>query len=297
MLRAQIRLASLGFSSGSIDGVSGPKTESALHAFQKKFNLPRTGELDETTRNALRYHNPTYREYVVTEEDLKRLLPVGETWLSKSQQPRLDYESLPELIAESTGCSPTLIKKLNPTVNWNNVLPGLTLHVPYVISPPAEQKAAFIHICLENRVLHAYDRYTNILAHIPCSIGRRITQRPVGRLSATVLIPNPNYTFNPAVFPESPEAQRIGRKLVIPPGPNNPVGTAWIGLSRPGYGIHGTPKPEQIGRAESHGCFRLTNWDANHLLKLCWVSMPIYIDERCSGSHGRFQHRSAPAQF
>jgi len=70
----------------------------------------------------------------------------------------------------------------------------------------------------------------------------------------------------------------LNRKLIVPPGPNNPVGTVWIGLDKPGYGIHGTPRPEQVGRAESHGCFRLANWNAEYFSQLAWVGMPVYVD-------------------
>jgi lipoprotein-anchoring transpeptidase ErfK/SrfK len=100
----------------------------------------------------------------------------------------------------------------------------------------------------------------------------------VGVLSVIKLAEDPNYVFNPEMFPESPEAKTITRKLVLPPGPNNPVGTAWIGLDRPGYGIHGSPKPEEIGRSESHGCFRLANWNAEHLLQLVWAGLPVHVE-------------------
>ena len=105
-----------------------------------------------------------------------------------------------------------------------------------------------------------------MLAHFPCSIAAKVEKRPVGELHvAVVAAPNPNYTFDPAIFTDSPEAQAIGHKLVLPPGPKNQVGVEWIGLDKPGYGMHGTPNPEQIGRSESHGCFRLANWDAEYL--------------------------------
>ena len=133
-------------------------------------------------------------------------------------------------------------------------------------------------IHLGDRFLEAFDAQTNLLAHFPVSIAARFDKRPVGELQVKVVAPNPNYTFDPDVFPESPEAQAIGRKLILPPGPNNPVGVAWIGLDKTGYGIHGTPAPEQVGRTESHGCFRLANWDAAHLLKLVWVGMPVEVE-------------------
>ena len=88
----------------------------------------------------------------------------------------------------------------------------------------------------------------------------------------------PACNFDPEVFPESPEAQKLGRKLILQPGPNNPVGVAWIGLDKPGYGIHGTPSPEQVGRTESHGCFRLANWNAEHLIKLVSVGTPVLVE-------------------
>ena len=84
--------------------------------------------------------------------------------------------------------------------------------------------------------------------------------------------------FDPAVFPESAEGKELGRRLIIPPGPNNPVGLAWIGLDRPGYGMHGTPDPEKVGRTESHGCFRLANWDAVALLGLVKIGMPVLVE-------------------
>ena len=105
-----------------------------------------------------------------------------------------------------------------------------------------------------------------------------LVARPVGELHVTVVIPNPNYTFDPLVFPESPEAQALDHKLIIQPGPNNPVGVAWIGLDRIGYGIHGTPEPEKVGRTESHGCFRVANWDARTLLNLSWVGLPVLVE-------------------
>jgi lipoprotein-anchoring transpeptidase ErfK/SrfK len=100
----------------------------------------------------------------------------------------------------------------------------------------------------------------------------------VGTLRVVVIIRDPSYTFNPEVFPESSEGRRLRRKLLVPPGPNNPVGTAWIGLSRPGYGIHGTPRPEEVGRTESHGCFRLANWNAEHLTRLVSVGTPVVVE-------------------
>ena len=135
------------------------------------------------------------------------------------------------------------------------MIPGTSLVVPDAEYPEPETQAAFIVINLAEKTLEAFDEKTNLLAHFPCSIAKRVEKRPVGDLHVAAIAPNPNYTFDPAVFPEEPEAQQIKNKLIIPPGPNNPVGTVWISLDKPGYGMHGTPKPEDVGRTPSRQFF------------------------------------------
>jgi lipoprotein-anchoring transpeptidase ErfK/SrfK len=278
VLEAQIALARRGISSGSIDGALGSQTRAAISIFQQLQNLPVTGRLDADTHLQLTLDAPILTTYVVTTNDLARLQPLGKTWLAKSQQTVLDYETELELVAEKSHAHPVLIQKLNPNVDWANVLAGTVLQMPDVNYPEPKDKAAFVIIHLSERFLEAFDAETNLLAHFPCSIAARFDKRPVGELHVVVVAPDPNYTFDPEVFPESPEAQAIGHKLVLPPGPNNPVGVAWIGLDKPGYGMHGTPAPEQVGRTESHGCFRLANWDAEYLLKLAWIGMPVDVE-------------------
>jgi lipoprotein-anchoring transpeptidase ErfK/SrfK len=163
-------------------------------------------------------------------------------------------------------------------VNWTQIVSGTKVELPRVEYPAVAGKAAFLKISLQRCVLEAFDSRTNLLAHFPCSIGRVAAKRPAGELYVTAIALDPNYTFDPALFPESPEAQAGSQKLILPPGPNNPVGVAWIGLDRPGYGIHGTPAPEQVGRTESHGCFRLANWNASYLVKMSWVGMPVSVE-------------------
>ncbi len=275
----QLALARAGVSSGSLDGVNGSQTRAAIKAFQLREQLADTGMADLETKSRLQLLAPSLTNYLVTSEDLARLQPVSQTWLGKSQQSALDYETVLEFIAEKGHAHPALIKRLNPGVEWANVTAGTTLKIPAVSYPPTRGKAAFILIHLAGKTLQAFDGNTNVLAHFPCSIAARVEKRPVGELHVAVVAPNPNYTFDPEVFPESAEAQKLGRKLVLPPGPNNPVGVAWIGLDRPGYGIHGTPGPEQVGRTESHGCFRLANWNAEHLLKLVTVGTTVKVVE------------------
>lgn len=275
---AQVALASRGISSGSIDGLIGSQTRSALRAFQRGENLPLTGELDVATKTKLLLSAPPYTQFIVTTNETALLQPVAATWLEKSKQSRLDYESILELAAEKFSTHPTLLKQLNPSVNWTNVSPGIAMRVPNVEKNKLKKNAAFIRIRLAEKNLEAFDENTNLLAHFPCSIAQRVEKRPVGELHVAKLAPNPDYTFDPENFPESAEAQSIKTKLILPPGPNNPVGAVWIGLDKPGYGIHGTPKPEDVGRTESHGCFRLTNWNVEYLLTLVTIGLPVWVE-------------------
>jgi lipoprotein-anchoring transpeptidase ErfK/SrfK len=277
IVEVQTALVRHGISPGPIDGLMGAQTAAALRAFQQKHSLNVSGDIDAQTCSNLTLTAPLFTCYTISSNDFQRLLPVPATWLGKSLSERLDYETPLELVSERSQTHARLIEALNPSINWTNVTNGTTLTVPNAQLPPVAAKAAFVQIRLSERVLQAFDAGTNLLAHFPCSIAQRIEKRPVGELYVSTLVTNPNYTFDPAVFPESSEAREIGRKLTLQPGPNNPVGTVWIGLDRPGYGIHGTPQPEKVGRTESHGCFRLANWNAEYLRKLLSIGNPIII--------------------
>jgi lipoprotein-anchoring transpeptidase ErfK/SrfK len=278
-LEAQVELARRGFSSGSIDGVGGAQSAAALRAFQAAHGLAPSGTLDRATRGVLVMTWPALRELTLSTGDVARLQILHDTWVGKSEQTALDYETALELIAERAHASPKLIQRLNPAVDWTQpLLAGAVIKVPAVGKVVIKGEAAKIHVRLAERVLQVRDAGDKLLAHFPVSIAKKVEKRPVGELRVIIAIANPDYTFDPAMFPESEEAKGLGRKLILPPGPNNPVGVAWIGLDRPGYGIHGTPKPEQVGRTESHGCFRLANWDAETLLPLAWVGLTVVVD-------------------
>lgn len=277
LFEAQLALDRAGFSAGSIDGVYGGQTRLALLAFQQRERLAMTGQLDADTMSRLRLEGAAFSTYTVTEADLKSLSPLPESWSAKSRQPRLGFSSLLELIAEKRHASPKYIGRLNPQVNWTAVSAGTSIKVPAAVRPAPREKAAFIRIRLSERTVQAFDQNARIIAHYPCSIAAAYANRPQGALSVSVLVEDPNYTFDPKRFPNTLEGRTMVTKLIIPAGPNNPVGSAWIGLDKPGYGIHGTPDPENIGKTGSLGCFRLANWNARHLVKLAWIGMPVYV--------------------
>ena len=281
ILSLQVALARRAISSGSLDGLLGPQTRAALRAYERREGLSASGVPDHATLALLQasLQTPLFTNYILTTGDVARLLPLGKTWLEKSQQARMDYETLLELVAERTHSNPKLVAALNAGLDWNRLAAGDRVKVVAIAYPEPAGRAAFVRISIGARTLQVFDAETNLLAHFPCSIAARVEKRPVGEaLHVVVVAPNPNYTFDPEVFPESAEARQIGRKLILQPGPNNPVGAAWIGLDKPGYGMHGTPKPEDVGRTESHGCFRLANWNAEQLLKLVTVGTPVFVD-------------------
>jgi lipoprotein-anchoring transpeptidase ErfK/SrfK len=277
-LEAQIALARIGFSSGAIDGVAGSQSVLALKAYQHREGLRPTGLLDAATRNRLRLTVAPLTELVLPVEAFAGLQSLSTTWLGKSQQTVLGYESALEWAAECSHAHPALIRQLNPAVDWTKILPGARFIVPAVGRIALEAKAAQLHVQLAAHVIEACDEAGRVIAHFPVSIARRVEKRPGGTLFVSVVIRDPEYTFDPEAFPESTEGIELGRKLRLPPGPNNPVGVAWIGLSLPSYGIHGTPLPEHVGRTESHGCFRVANWDALTLIDLAWVGLPVIVD-------------------
>ncbi len=279
LLDAQIALDRMAISAGSIDGVPGSQTRRAVRAFQTREALPATGELDDATRVRLIWTAPSLGNFRVEPADLARLRPLASSWFGKSEQGPLDYETLLELVAERCHAHPALIRKLNG--DWDGITapPGSALTVPMTERAAPRVKASYLLIRLADRTLQAFDANNQLLAHFPCSIAARVDKRPAGELQVVVVVPNPDYTFNPELFPESPEARQLKTKLKLQPGPNNPVGTAWIGLNLPGYGIHGTPKPEDVGRTESHGCFRLANWNAEYLLQLVSVGTPVKVEQ------------------
>jgi lipoprotein-anchoring transpeptidase ErfK/SrfK len=280
-LEAQLALTRRGFSCGSIDGKAGPQTRAALRVFQAHEGLRATGALDSATAEALVLRGPDFAQREVTAADLARLQPLAPTWLGKSRQRALAHESILEMFAEEAHAHPALVRELNPGMDWERVGEGAWVTLPDVRreAPPAEARAARVLIFIGERVLQALDEDGRVLAHFPVSIARHVEKRPLGSLKVSVVVPNPDYTFAPDNFPESAEARALGQKLILAPGPNNPVGVAWIGLDRPGYGIHGTPEPEKVGRTESHGCFRLANLDARLLLELAWAGMPVEVLE------------------
>lgn len=276
MAALQAALDRQGFGVGLIDGRGGAKTRQALADFQRC-----NGGLDEPEARMRLFDQPepAFVAYQLASNDLAQVGSAPADWEEAALQPTMACESIIEWLSEKFHTSERLLSILNPEVaDWNTMPAGTVLRVPNVRTDQSGlPKAALINIDTRQFRLRVYDATSNLFASFPCSIARDRAKVPVGELRVANVAPNPNYTFDPGNFPESARAQAIGHKLILPPGPNNPVGMFWISLNQPGYGVHGTPHPATIGNMESHGCFRLCNWDARSLGDVVTIGIPVRI--------------------
>jgi lipoprotein-anchoring transpeptidase ErfK/SrfK len=180
------------------------------------------------------------------------------------------------LAAERGHCTLKLLAQLNPDVDLDKLKPGDELWLPNVARPRSLPRATAIEVDFGAKLVRILDTTGNAIGVLHCSIAAISANRPHGDCHIDTIVANPPYLFDPINWPE---VENVDRRLVIPPGPRNPVGVCWIGLSITGYGIHGTPEPELIGKTGSHGCFRLTNWDVLRLAKTVRVGTAVrWID-------------------
>ena len=290
-LATQICLDREGYSCNTIDGVWGGKSIRALKTYMRQHggccwaNAPLTTAEDVNNVYEHYFANKKnlFRVETVTQADLDSLVVIPKDPAAKAKLPRMGYETIKEMFAERGHMSQRGLERLNPGVDWDNIKPGLKLVIPDF--PPIENDltpgkrkrpaAALVKVSLSRFEIAAFDANGRLIALFPCSIARDKNKLPPhGELKITSYIPNPNYTYTPDFVPAGKKAS----KYVLSEGPNCPVGVVWMGLNLPGYGIHGTPRPESIGNAESHGCFRLANWNAARLFAMCQSGTHVIVE-------------------
>lgn len=277
ILALQICLDRRGFSPNAMDGQSGAKTRAALAAYCTANDLPapRPGEEEFAFEKYFPDEPDLFTTVEVTAADIASLTAMPDTPEAKSRLPRMGYETIKEMFAERGHVTQNTLGRLNPHIVWENVSVGTKIKIPEVSPVAVGNKAAYIKVSLSRFNVTAMDINSKPMALFPCSIAKYRSKRPPpGEIRITTQIQNPNYTYTPD---HTPRGRRVERHI-FPPGPNNPVGTVWLGLSIPGYGIHGAPLPERIGRAESHGCFRLANWNAEKLYELVRSGTRVIIE-------------------
>ncbi len=270
----QIALDQAGFGVGFVDNKDGGRTEGALADFVRSRGVSRQTALKLLGAQRDR----AFTTYTVTAADLAEVGEAPEDWVEAAAVTRMACTTLAEALSEKFHASPAFLQRLNPQVGaWDAALAGAVLTVPNITLKPTTTRdmVARLEIDCTRFRLRVFSRSGQLAASFPCSCATDVARIPRQPLKVVAFAKDPNYTFDPANFRESPRAREIGRKLLIPPGPNNPVGVYWMSLSAPGFGIHGTPHPETIGRRESHGCFRLTNWDIVRVIQMTPTGTPI----------------------
>lgn len=276
-VRIQTALAKAGFSPGLIDGRPGRKSKLAILAFQRSHNLTETGIADDDTLAALGDSDDPLATYTITAADLALITgPIPEDWNERAKLTRSGYADLTELLAERGWCSVGCLQALNQGVALNNLAAGDTVTLPSVQSAKPLPRIARAEVNLTERYIAGFDSSGKQVSLMHCSIARLVEKRPVGELHVQVVAMDPEYTFDPKDWPE---VDNVTRRLRIAPGPRCPVGSAWVGLDKPGYGMHGTIKPQDIGKTGSHGCFRLPNWDAVRLAKAVKIGTVVDVQE------------------
>lgn len=277
ILALQICLDRRGYSPNAMDGQAGAKTHAALAAYCSANGLPPPRQ--EKIESAFDRYFPDEPDLFCTAEvgagDLAAITRIPQDPAKKANLPGMGYESILEMFAERGHVTPNTLKRLNPKIAWPDVTVGTKITLPEVSPVAVGDKASLVKVSLTRFNISAIGASGKVMALFPCSIARdKAKLPPTGEVRIVTQIANPNYTYTPDFSPRGKKASRY----IFPPGPNNPVGTVWLGLSIPGYGIHGTPIPERIGRAESHGCFRLANWNAEKLYELVKPGTRVLIE-------------------
>lgn len=269
MLAVQVLLDRARFSPGEIDGQGGANTTRASEAFAKVKGLSVT--------DALSLAEPSTTQYVITNEDAAGPFEpnIPEDMMEKAKLLSLSFTSIIEALGERFHCDPALLKRLNPGAQF---VPGESIVVPNVLPPagPAPRADLTITVAKALSVLTVTDAGGTVLYHAPATTGSEHDPLPIGNWVVTGIARNPPFFYSPELFWDADPSHGQAK---LPPGPNGPVGVVWIDLDKPHYGIHGTPEPGTVGHTSSHGCVRLTNWDAAAVANMVAKGVKVVFTE------------------
>ncbi len=268
----QVFLDREGFSPGVIDGKMGSNVTKAIETWQQSTGETLDPNNTEDILERLRLNGGLpITSYTISAADAAGpyVASIPEDYAHKAALPHLSYTSTAEMLAEKFHMDENYLRELNPGVDFT--VPGSTIKV---INPGEAKTGKVARIVADKfrKQVLAYDASGTLIAAYPASIGSSDTPSPSGTVKVDRIAFDPGYTYNPKINFKQGENDKV---LTLQPGPNGPVGTMWIALSKPTYGIHGTPEPSKIGKTQSHGCVRLTNWDARELGKMVSVGTTV----------------------
>ncbi len=268
----QVFLDREGFSPGVIDGKMGSNVTKAIEAWQQATGETLDPNNTEDILERLRLNGGMpITSYEITAADAAGpyVASIPEDYAHKAALPHLSFTSTTEMLGEKFHMDEAYLRELNPGVDFT--VPGSTIKV---INPGHTKKGKVARIVADKvrKQVFAYDDAGSLIAAYPATIGSSDTPSPSGTVQVDRIAFDPSYTYNPKINFKQGENDKV---LTLQPGPNGPVGTMWIALSKPTYGIHGTPEPSKIGKTQSHGCVRLTNWDARELGKMVSVGTVV----------------------
>lgn len=288
-MHLQVLLDRAGFSPGIIDAKKGKNLESALRGFQEANDLEVTGTADPETRQLLLAHDPRQatRRLRLDPPSFGRpfVMPIPKNPEEKAKLDALNYRNLLEEYAERFHTTPEVLIALNggdapigvgQVLEFPNVLPRSRDYGDQLSSEHREmfnalnvepQPARGDHIIVDksDSVLRVFDADDKLVAQFPVTTGSEKDPLPLGNWKVTTYAFLPPFDYQPDLFWDVDDGDA---EVSMPPGPNGPVGVAWLDLTKEHYGIHGTPDPSTIGYTQSHGCIRMTNWDVLTLTRM-----------------------------
>lgn len=292
LVRAQVLLDRAKFSPGVIDGKPGENVRQAVEAFQQAHGLTPDGELTQAVFDKLTEADtaPALKSYQITQEDVQGPFEaIPHDFKAQSEMAHMGYQTPRELLAERFHMTEELLEELNPGIDFGRA--GQTITVAAIGDDVLPAKVALIEVDKSASAVKAYDAKGVLLAFYPATIGSEERPAPSGVFKVANVALDPTYVFDPARL--TFKQKGITTRTTLPSGPNNPVGAVWIGLSLPTYGIHGVDEPKEVGKRFSHGCVRLTNWDAEELASGVKAGIKVsFIDAspaglRAEGARGK----------
>lgn len=272
LLRAQILMDRSWISPGEVDGRGGTNTTRAIGGFQRIAGLPVTGRLDDATWQALEQRGPALVKYTLTAADVAGpFRPMPGTMYGKAKLPALSYSSIGEALGERFHIRPAALEQLNPGKDLG--VAGTEIIVPNVRDIPRLPQATRIVVSEAAKLLMLINPEGKVYAQFPVTTGSERDPLPIGQWELRSVAKNPHYNYNPKLF----KGAKPGPLATLPPGPNSPVGVMWMGLSKPHYGIHGTPEPGSISKTQSNGCIRMTNWSVLQVSEAVSRGTPVTL--------------------